>query len=84
MTKLLAVATAAAITAFAMPAFAQQRAAHVSNAYAQANSCADHEPGNPYNKDTDYMGWSAWRVRGGWDASNDYSCAPSRINHTGF
>jgi hypothetical protein len=30
------------------------------------------------------MGWSAWRVRGGWDASNDYSCAPSRINHTGF
>ena len=54
------------------------------HAYAQTDSCADHEPGNPYSKDTDYMAWSAWRVRGGWDASNDYNCLPGRMSRTGF
>jgi hypothetical protein len=29
------------------------------------------EPGNPYNPETDYMGWSAWRAHGAWDGRND-------------
>jgi hypothetical protein len=29
------------------------------------------EPGNPYNEQTDYMGWSAWRQDGAWDSRND-------------
>jgi hypothetical protein len=86
MTKLslLGIAAVAAYATLAVPSFAQQRFTHPANAYAQASACADHEPGNPYNKDTDYMGWSAWRVRGGWDATNDYNCMPSRVNHGGF
>ena len=86
MTKLslLGIAAVAAYATLAVPSFAQQRSMHVANAYAQANYCADHEPGNPYNKDTDYMGWSAWRVRGGWDASNDYSCTPNHMTRGGF
>ena len=86
MTKLsvLGIAAVAAYATLAVPCSAQQRSMHFVNAYAQANFCADHEPGNPYNKDTDYMGWSAWRVRGGWDPTNDYSCTPSHMNHGGF
>ena len=87
MTKLslLGIAAVAAYATLAVPSFAQQRAAHIANAYAQASAaCADHEPGNPYNKDTDYMAWSAWRVRGGWDPTNDYNCMPSRVSHGGF
>lgn len=86
MTKLslIGVAAVAACTAFAVPAFAQHRAAHFNDTYAQANACAGHEAGNPYNRDTDYLGWSAWRVRGGWDASNDYNCIPSRMTRREF
>lgn len=29
------------------------------------------EPGNPYNPQTDYMAWSAFRARGSWDSRND-------------
>jgi hypothetical protein len=29
------------------------------------------EPGNPYNPETDYMAWSAWRAHGAWDSRND-------------
>jgi hypothetical protein len=29
------------------------------------------EPGNPYNPDTDYQAWSAWRALGAWDSRND-------------
>jgi len=80
MTKLslIGVAVVAACTAFAVPAFAQHKTTHFNDTYAQANYCAGHEPGNPYNRETDYMSWSAWRTRGGWDASNDYNCIPSR------
>jgi hypothetical protein len=75
MTKLslLGIAAVAAYAALAVPAFAQHKT-HFLNAYAQ--SCAGYEPGNPYNRDTDYWSWSAWRVRGGWE---DASCAPTRM-----
>jgi uncharacterized membrane protein len=29
------------------------------------------EPGNPYNPQTDYQSWSAWRGEGSWDSRND-------------
>jgi hypothetical protein len=34
-------------------------------------SCHDREPGNPYNPQTDYTGWSSWRESGAWDSRND-------------
>jgi hypothetical protein len=34
-------------------------------------SCQNREPGNPYNPQTDYQQWSAWRQNGGWDSRND-------------
>jgi Ni/Co efflux regulator RcnB len=34
------------------------------------NTSCSHEAGNPYNKETDYAGWSAWRLGGGWDSRN--------------
>ena len=64
---------------------AQHAVAHPD--YAQSDSCVNREAGNPYNKDEDYMGWSAWRVRGGWDDRNDWRCMRSErpFHHeTGF
>jgi hypothetical protein len=60
-------------SALAGPAMAQHIVAH-PNHYAQNDSCLNREPGNPYNKAEDYMGWSAWRDRGGWDDRNDWRC----------
>jgi hypothetical protein len=34
-------------------------------------SFCSQEPGNPYNEQTDYMGWSAFRDSGAWDSRND-------------
>jgi hypothetical protein len=33
--------------------------------------CQSSEPGNPYNPQTDYQQWSAWRENGSWDSRND-------------
>jgi hypothetical protein len=33
--------------------------------------CQYREPGNTYDKRTDYMGWYAWRELGSWDSRND-------------
>jgi hypothetical protein len=87
MTKLslLGIAAVAACTAFAVPAFAQHRTTSALNAYDQA-ACPGYDPGNPYSKETDYMDWSAWRARGGWDARNDFKCgpAPTHMSHSEF
>ena len=86
MTKfsLLGVA-AVAYAALAVPAFAQHRAGPALSAYnAETGSCAGYEAGNPYNRETDYLSWSAWRVRGGWDDRNDYKCTPTRMRHNEF
>jgi len=77
MTKisLLGIAAIAAATAFAVPAFAQHRAGHMNTGtYAQTNVCGHQDPGNPYSKEEDYMAWSAWRARGGWDDRVDPDC----------
>jgi hypothetical protein len=44
------------------------------NAYGSAEGATrgcSEEPGNPYNPQTDYMAWSAWRAHGAWDSRND-------------
>jgi hypothetical protein len=86
MTKfsLLGIAAVAVCATLAMPAFAQHRVTHPVNAATGGDWCANREPGNPFSKEEDYLGWSAWRARGGWDDHNDFNCAPSRVNHSGF
>jgi hypothetical protein len=45
-----------------------------SNAYGSTDDGARRcstEPGNPYNPQTDYQSWSAWRGEGSWDSRND-------------
>ena len=37
----------------------------------RAHGWCSQEPGNPYNEQTDYTGWSAWRASGSWDSRND-------------
>jgi hypothetical protein len=37
----------------------------------RASTFCSTEPGNPYNPQTDYQGWSAWRQLGAWDSRND-------------
>ena len=84
--SLIGVAAVAATTAFAVPAFAQHRITYVANAYAQASAgaCGYQEPGNPYSKAEDYVAWSAWRARGGWDDRVDTDCMARRAGRIGF
>jgi len=37
----------------------------------RASTWCSTEPGNPYNPQTDYETWSAWRALGAWDSRND-------------
>jgi hypothetical protein len=78
MTKIsvLGIAAVAAATAFAVPAFAQHRMGYPADVYAAEHSCANYDPGNPHNKVTDFLAWSAWRARGGWDDRTDINCVP--------
>lgn len=77
MTKIALLAATAVVfsSALATPAMAQHRVAH-PNVYAHSGYCAHHEPGNPYTKEEDYIAWSSWRARGGWDDRNDFKCTP--------
>jgi hypothetical protein len=36
--------------------------------------CATREPGNPHSRLCDYIMWSKWRERGGWDSTLDNAC----------
>ena len=42
--------------------------------YGQSIYCATREAGNPHSKYCDYLAWSFWRRRGGWDATLDNAC----------
>jgi hypothetical protein len=42
--------------------------------YAQSIYCATREAGNPYSRYCDYLPWSQWRSRGGWDSQLDDAC----------
>jgi len=48
-------------------------ARHV-NRSGQSIFCATREAGNPHSKYCDYLAWSGWRRRGGWDSSLDNAC----------
>jgi hypothetical protein len=66
-------ATAVLCSVLAGPAMAR----HVSSGPgypAQSIFCATREAGNPHSKYCDYMAWSGWRRRGGWDSSLDNAC----------
>jgi hypothetical protein len=80
MVKLLFLGVAATVASIALgtAAFAQQKADPGMKVYAQRDVCAPHNMGNPYSRETDYWDWSSWQSRGGWDARNDFNCAPSR------
>jgi hypothetical protein len=41
---------------------------------AQSVYCATREAGNPHSKYCDYIAWSKWRQRGGWDSTLDNAC----------
>ena len=74
MTKLILLGAAVVLSsALAGPAIAQHGAAHPDQ-YAQAGVCPNRDAGNPYTKEEDYMAWSGWRARGGWDDRNDFNC----------
>jgi hypothetical protein len=83
MTKLTLFGAAVVVlcSTLAGPALAGHRVTHPSDTYAQGDWCANREPGNPYTKEEDYIAWSAWRARGGWDDRNDFNCVPGRANH---
>jgi hypothetical protein len=66
-------AAAALSCLLAGPATAQHMMAHPGH-YAKSTYCATIEPGNPYSKAEDYIAWSGWRARGGWDSSGDDAC----------
>jgi len=85
MTKLtlLGAAVIVATSALAVPATAQHRVVPTVNPYTEGDWCPGREPGNPYTKEQDYLAWSAWRARGGWDDRNDFNCVPSRLRHYG-
>jgi hypothetical protein len=38
--------------------------------------CDPRDPGNPYSRKYDFMQWSAWRRRGGWDTRAEWTCQP--------
>jgi hypothetical protein len=48
--------------------------ARPASPYGQSAYCATREAGNPHSRLCDYMAWSGWRRRGGWDASLDNAC----------
>ena len=38
--------------------------------------CDPRDPGNPFSKKYDFIEWSAWRRRGGWDTRAEWTCQP--------
>ena len=83
MTKLALLCAVAAVVSVTLagPAFAAPRVIPSVNPYTEGDWCPGREPGNPYTKEEDYMAWSAWRARGGWDDRNDFNCPSVRMHH---
>jgi hypothetical protein len=74
MMKFRMFGVAAVLSLLAGPAMAQGVAVHPGH-HAMSKYCATIEPGNPYSKAYDYLAWSQWRARGGWDSRGDDACA---------
>ncbi len=71
-TKIVVVALALALPGGAV--MAQHPHYGGPSPHGQSIYCATREAGNPHTKYCDYMAWSGWRRRGGWDASLDNAC----------
>jgi hypothetical protein len=69
--KTIILLTAATVVAATAPAMARP-IAPVS--YGQSIYCATREAGNPHSRYCDYLAWSGWRRRGGWDSTLDNAC----------
>ena len=75
MTRLTLIGAVAVLSAaLAGPAMARHVGAHQVR-QTESNYCTTIEPGNPYSQANDYVEWSAWRARGGWDSRGDDACA---------
>ena len=70
MKTIILLATATVV--MAAPALAGP--ANPAASYSQSIYCATREAGNPHSRLCDYIAWSGWRRRGGWDASLDNAC----------
>jgi hypothetical protein len=73
MMKLKILGAAVTLALAAGPAMAKQVISSRGH-YAQSIYCATREAGNPYSKYCDYIAWSGWRRRGGWDSRLDDAC----------
>ena len=82
MTKFVLLGAAVVLSsALAGPAIAQHIVAQPAY-IAETGVCPNRDAGNPYTKEEDYMAWSGWRARGGWDDRNDLSCLHNtRLQH---
>jgi hypothetical protein len=75
MTKLRLLGTAIFLSSvLAAPAMAKQ--IKTGHSIATPVACDPRDPGNPYSQTYDYMTWSAWRRRGGWDTRAEWTCQP--------
>jgi hypothetical protein len=70
--KLKIIGAAVALVLAVGPAMAKRVSS--PGRYAQSVYCATREAGNPYSKYCDYIAWSGWRRRGGWDSRLDDAC----------
>jgi hypothetical protein len=71
--KLKILGAAVALAVAAGPAMAKHVIASPGH-YAQSIYCATREAGNPFSRYCDYIPWSQWRSRGGWDSRLDDAC----------
>ncbi len=71
--KLQIIGAAMALTLAAGPAMARHVYAHPGHP-AISTYCATIQPGNPFSLAYDYVAWSKWRQRGGWDSRGDDAC----------
>ena len=82
MTKLALLGTGMVVSvaligsAMAQTGTAKQKHVTAHHARVLPVACDPRDPGNPFSEKYDYMTWSAWRRRGGWDARADYTCQP--------
>ena len=74
MTKFKRIGMAAVLLSVLASPVMARHAASSARRPAESIFCATREPGNPHSKYCDYIEWSKWRQRGGWDATLDNAC----------
>ena len=74
MTKFKRIGMAAVLLSVLASPVLARHAASSAGRPAESIFCATREPGNPHSKYCDYIEWSKWRQRGGWDATLDNAC----------